>query len=197
MATTATTDTATRILDVAEELVQTRGLNAMSYADISARVGITNASLHYHFPAKADLAIALVDRYAERFFAALDEIERTTPDVADRLRAYVGIYGAVLASGRMCLCGMLASDFETLPGAVQERVSEFFERSYTWLERVIDQGVAAGRIPATVSSHATAQSLVAGLEGAMLVSRPAARPERFDAIADALLASIGVSPSLS
>ena len=102
MATTATTDTATRILDVAEELVQTRGLNAMSYADISARVGITNASLHYHFPAKADLAIALVDRYSERFFAALDEIERRRPDFADRLRAYVDIYGAVLASGRMC-----------------------------------------------------------------------------------------------
>ena len=157
MAITAVSDTATRILDVAEELVQTRGLNAMSYADVSSRVGITNASLHYHFPAKADLAKALVDRYSERFFAALDEIERSKPDVADRLRAYVDIYGAVLASGRMCLCGMLASDFETLPGAVQESVSEFFERSYSWLEHVIDQGIAERRIPATVSSRATAQ----------------------------------------
>ena len=83
-----TVDTATRILDVAEELVQTRGLNAMSYGHVSARVGITNASLHYHFPAKADLTTALVVRYSARFFAALDEIERTKPDVADRLRAY-------------------------------------------------------------------------------------------------------------
>ena len=192
MAIPATSDTATRVLDVAEELVQTRGLNAMSYADISSRVGITNASLHYHFPAKADLAAALVSRYSERFFAALADIERTNDDVADRLRAYVDIYGAVLARGRMCLCGMLASDFETLPAGVQERVSEFFERSYVWLERVIDEGVAAGRLPATASSYATAQSLVAGLEGAMLVSRPSVETGRFDRIADALLTSLGV-----
>ena len=182
---------------MAEELVQTRGLNAMSYADVSSRVGITNASLHYHFPAKADLTTALVTRYSERFFASLDEIERTKQDVGDRLRAYAQIYAAVLASGRMCLCGMLASDFETLPEAVQQSVSEFFERSYSWLERVIDQGVAEGRIPSTVSAHATAQSLVAGLEGAMLVSRPAPGTQRFEAIADALLGSIGIGSGRS
>jgi len=187
-----TVDTATRILDVAEELVQTRGLNAMSYGHVSARVGITNASLHYHFPAKADLTTALVTRYSERFFASLDEIERTKPDVADRLRAYAQIYAAVLASGRMCLCGMLASDFETLSPAAQTHVSAFFEHSYAWLERIIDEGVAAGRLPAPVSSRATAEALVAGLEGAMLVSRPSGEPGRFEGIADALLASIGV-----
>ncbi len=194
MVISATADTATRILDVAEELVQTRGLNAMSYADVSARVGITNASLHYHFPAKADLAVALITRYSERFFAALDDIEHTNSDAADRLRAYVDIYDAVLSRGRMCLCGMLASDFQTLPPGAQEGVSEFFERSYAWLERVIDQGIADGRLPATLSPRATAQSLVAGLEGAMLVSRPSAETGRFEAIADALLASMGVPP---
>ena len=187
-----TVDTATRILDVAEELIQTRGLNAMSYADVSTRVGITNASLHYHFPAKADLTTALITRYSERFFAALDEIERTKPDVADRLRAYAEIYATVLARGRMCLCGMLASDFETLSPAAQDHVTAFFERSYTWLERIIDEGVAAGHLPAPVSSRATAEALVAGLEGAMLVSRPSGAPRRFEGIADALLASIGV-----
>ena len=192
MATPATTDTATRILDVAEELVQTRGLNAMSYADVSARVGITNASLHYHFPAKTDLAMALVDRYSVRFFGALDEIERGRPDAADRLRAYVDVYRAVLARGRMCLCGMLASDFETLPPAVQDSVSQFFERSYDWLERVIDQGVADGHLPMPVSSRASAEALVAGLEGGMLVSRPTPSGQRFEGIADALLASMGV-----
>ncbi|WP_425561217.1 TetR family transcriptional regulator C-terminal domain-containing protein [Microbacterium deminutum] len=110
-----------------------------------------------------------------------------------QLRAYVGIYGTVLARGRMCLCGMLASDFETLPAAVQQRVSEFFGRSYVWLEGVIDQGVADGRIPAPVSPRATAEALVAGLERAMLVSRPSHGSERFEAIADALLESMGVN----
>ena len=146
--------------------MQTRGLNAMSYADISARVGITNASLHYHFPAKADLAVALVDRYSERSSQRSTRSSVPSADDAERLRAYVDIYAAVLARGRMCLCGMLASDFETLSGAVQERVSEFFERNYVWLERVIDRGVADGRLTAPASSRASAEALVAGLEGA-------------------------------
>ena len=44
-----------RILDVAERLVQLRGFNDFSYADIARELGITTASLHYHFPSKAEL----------------------------------------------------------------------------------------------------------------------------------------------
>ena len=47
--------TASRILDVAERLAQTQGYNGFSYADIAAELGITKASLHYHFASKADL----------------------------------------------------------------------------------------------------------------------------------------------
>ena len=48
--------TADRILDIAERLVQTRGFNRFSYADIAAELGITTASVHYHFPARANSA---------------------------------------------------------------------------------------------------------------------------------------------
>src|SRR3712207_7018673 len=44
-----------RLLDVAQELVQRVGANAMSYQDLSKALGITKASIHYHFPTKADL----------------------------------------------------------------------------------------------------------------------------------------------
>jgi AcrR family transcriptional regulator len=49
-----------RILDVAEALGQTRGFNGFSYADIAVQLGVTKASLHYHFPSKSDLGRALV-----------------------------------------------------------------------------------------------------------------------------------------
>ena len=61
--TLAVSDTSGRILDVAERLVQTRGFNAFSYADIAAALNITKASLHYHFPTKAILGERLVERY--------------------------------------------------------------------------------------------------------------------------------------
>ena len=63
--------TAARILDVAEQLVQVRGFNGFSYADIAAELQITKAALHYHFASKADLGEALISRYASRFAEAL------------------------------------------------------------------------------------------------------------------------------
>jgi TetR/AcrR family transcriptional repressor of nem operon len=64
-ATTPKTETGTRgrILDTAERLVQTRGFNGFSYADVATELGVTKASLHYHFPGKAELGEALVARY--------------------------------------------------------------------------------------------------------------------------------------
>jgi AcrR family transcriptional regulator len=51
--------TPARIPDAADALVQVRGFNGFSYADISAELGITNAALHYHFAGNADLGEAL------------------------------------------------------------------------------------------------------------------------------------------
>src|SRR5437773_8986467 len=88
--------TTTRILDVAERLVQTRGFNGFSYADIAAELHITKASIHYHFPSKAALGRALVERYAARFAAELVAIDGRLDDPAAKLDAYAALYGHVL-----------------------------------------------------------------------------------------------------
>ncbi len=56
--------TASRILDAAERLVQDRGFNGFSYADVAAELQITKPALHYHFASKAALGEALIARYA-------------------------------------------------------------------------------------------------------------------------------------
>src|SRR5437016_1653402 len=88
--------TAERILDIAERLVQNRGFNNFSYADVAGELGITKASLHYHFPGKAELGRALIERYAERFAGALGQIDREFPDAHGKLEAYAGLYADVL-----------------------------------------------------------------------------------------------------
>src|SRR3954451_24556348 len=102
-------DTAARILDIGERLVQVRGFNGFSYADVAAELDVTKASLHYHFAGKDELGLALIARYSERFGAALDAIEAEVPDAPARLAAYVALYADVLRGERMCLCGMLAA----------------------------------------------------------------------------------------
>jgi len=164
-------DTATRILDVAERLVEVRGFNGFSYADVSSEMKITKAALHYHFANKADLGVALIVRYTSRFEDALHAVETRTTDAPERLKAYADLYLDVLNNKRMCLCGMMAAEHETLPEPMQEAVVEFFSRNQVWLSRVLKEGKAKGTISFHESANKTARTIIGTLEGAMLLAR--------------------------
>jgi TetR/AcrR family transcriptional regulator, transcriptional repressor for nem operon len=183
-------DTAARILDVAERLVQSRGFNGFSYADVAAELKITKAGLHYHFPGKAELGEALIGRYAARFADALGEIDRRDDDAPAKLAAYASIYADVLRDGRMCLCGMLAADYDTLAKPMQKAVIRFFDDNEAWLSEVLEQGREAGSLRFGGSASDAAQALVSGLEGALLIARPYSDLARFQTATDRLLASL-------
>jgi TetR/AcrR family transcriptional repressor of nem operon len=184
------TGTASAILDVAERLAQTRGFNAFSYADVAAALGITKPALHYHFAGKAELGEALLARYTDRFDEALAAIDASGADPARKLEAYVELYSQVLAQGRMCLCGMLAADYHTLPEPMRKAVISFFDHNETWLAGVVDQGRQDRTLEVEGSSREVARMIIDALEGAMLVARTYLDPDRFANSARRLLAEI-------
>ena len=184
-------DTASRILDVAERLVQSRGFNGFSYADIASELKISKASLHYHFPDKASLGEALIGRYAARFADALGVIDRDGDDAPAKLESYVAIYADVLRDRRMCLCGMLAAEYDTLPKPMRDAIIAFFDENEAWLTGVLEQGQEEGALRRTGSPVDEAQTIVSGLEGALLIARPYGDVARFQAAASRLLTSLG------
>jgi len=186
-------DTADRILDVAERLVQVRGFNAFSYADVAHELGVRKASLHYHYPTKAALGVALVDRYRRTFLAALDVIESETSDAFARLERYVELFRAVLLRGQMCMCGMLASDVETLPDGMRASIGAFFADNEAWLTRVLEHGRERHEVRFHGHAAETAMFFVSTLEGAMLVARANGRTAQFDAVAAQLLERVRVA----
>jgi len=192
MARTAETGTAERILDVAEALVQSRGFNGFSYADVAESLGISKAALHYHYPGKAELGEALIERYARRFGDALAAVDRDEPDATAKLRAYARLYADVFQDERMCLCGMLAADYATLPDPMRERVVRFFDDNERWLARVLDAGSRHGTLRFHGSARSVARTLVGGLEGAMLVARPYGDVKRFRSAAALLIDGLAV-----
>ena len=184
------TSTSARILDIAERLVQGRGFNGFSYADIAAELQISKASLHYHFAGKAELGEALIARYASRFGAELRAIDATLADAPAKLAAYAELYADVVRGNGMCLCGMLAAEYRTLPEPMRDAVVVFFDDNEVWLEAVLEQGRREGTLHFTGAARVTARMIVSGLEGAMLVARPYADPARFEAGVQQLLASL-------
>lgn len=187
----ATPDTTQRILDIAERLVQTRGYNGFSYADIADAMHVTKASLHYHFPAKADLGKCLIERYEKNFFAALAGIEAQTGDARERLRRYVAIYDGVVRADRMCLCGMLAAEYGTLPDAMRVEMRHFFDENERWLVGVLKEGKRAKALSFKGTASEAARAIVGSLEGAMMIARSYGEPARFRAVSDRLLSELG------
>jgi TetR/AcrR family transcriptional regulator, transcriptional repressor for nem operon len=184
------TAAATAILDAAERLAQTRGYNGFSYADIAAQLGVTKASLHYHFPSKAELGRALIERYRVLFGAALDAIDQQTKEPHEKLKQYVGLYNSVLSNERMCLCGMLAAEYATLPAPMQQGLTLFFDANERWLTTVLEDGLRAGVFLFMEPANERARVLLGALEGAMLVARSYGNPHRFQMAAAYVLADL-------
>ncbi|PPK68303.1 TetR/AcrR family transcriptional regulator [Actinokineospora auranticolor] len=178
-------DTRGALLDHATHLVRTRGYSAFSYADLAAAVGIRKASVHHHFSTKEELGVALVARYTERFVARLAEIDRVGAGPVDALERYAALYREGLLDGEACLCGVLAAETDAVPPAVAAGVAEFFRVNQAWLTEVIERGGlsvgAAGDRAATV---------LAVLEGAVLVARAQDDVAAFDRVAAAAIAMV-------
>jgi len=183
-------DTADLILDVAQRLVQQRGFNGFSYADVAKELGISTASLHYHFAGKAELGEALIARYASRFAEALEAIAAEPLDAPAKLARYADLYADVFQDQRMCLCGMLAAEYQTLPDGMRDAVLRFFDDSEAWLCGVLSQGEREGAVRFDGSVTEAARTFMAGLEGAMLLARPSGDIERLQAATRGLLSGL-------
>jgi TetR/AcrR family transcriptional regulator, transcriptional repressor for nem operon len=164
-------DIKAQLLDVAQRLLQTRGYNGFSYRDLSREVGIRTASIHYHFPTKPDLAVALVRRYREAIGEAMADIAVTRKTAADRLDATVRLYTDTLNNeARICICAALAGEYWSLPREVQNELRRLISDSEKWIARFLAEGRSRGEIKRGEPSS-LARLWYAALQGALLVAR--------------------------
>ncbi len=185
------TDRTSNILDAAAELIQTVGFNAFSFRDLAGRVGISSASVHYHFPTKQDLCLAIIARYRDGVRASMAAVDAEGLGPLGRLRRYARMFQETIESGnRMCLCGMLASDIGALEQPARDALRDVFGDHEAWLTGVLESGRASGELEFPGSATTTARMLVASLEGALLVARTFDDRERFAALAEGLLSWI-------
>ena len=167
------------ILDVAERMARTGGYNGFSFREIAKQVGIKAASVHYHFPGKEELGIAVARRYTDRFLVALGAPDDPAVAPEALVRRYVDAYRTSLVDdGLMCLCGMFGAEIAYLPGPVAEEAKRFFEANIVWLISVFERAAERGD-----KAHARDEAMrtIATLEGAMILARSLDDPAAFDA----------------
>ncbi|UXY20352.1 TetR/AcrR family transcriptional regulator [Streptomyces cynarae] len=123
------------LIESAAELFSRDGYEVVSLAAISARAGVSNGALHFHFPSKAALAAAVRGAAAERFDRIVSA-ERPPPQLGGSLQALVDTSHALLLSLRQDL--VLRAGF-SLDGVAEDagRGVSLHERWHAWVEDIV------------------------------------------------------------
>lgn len=184
--------TSEKILDIAQSLIVAGGYNGFSYADISAAIGIRKASIHHHFPTKAELVTVLVDRYRQQAETGLHSLREQVASPAEQLQFYLNYWDTCIrdASQPFCVCAMLAGEMQMLPDEVASRVRAHFQTLAAWLTAVLSAGAEQDLFRLNRSPEEEAQMLMASVHGAMLSARALGDPGLFIAIISSQLAKL-------
>lgn len=186
------TDTRELILSAARATVQAHGYSGLSFRDLATAVGIKSASVHYHFPTKGDLGATLAHDYTDAARADLDRVLAQTDDPAACLRLYTGFFRRALENdNRMCLCGIMAAEYDALPDAIKAEVRGFADVNVAWLSKVLSLLPAANDRDA---NERWALAIFAAIGGAQLAARSRNDIAIYDRIIDGYAAS-GLLPS--
>ena len=181
-------DTARKIADTFQDMVMVRGYNAVSYGDLAKALGIRTASIHYHFPSKAELGAVVIRRYRENFESLWLETDDTDP------QSYVRAYESFIApikpvrdmDGVSCLFGVMGAECQTLCPNIQAVISDFFVEQAKWLEKVFEGGRTAGVFDFKGNAANFAKLYGSALQGAMLIKKSTGSPAHFDAVLEQL-----------
>ncbi|MGF1476961.1 MAG: TetR/AcrR family transcriptional regulator [Geminicoccaceae bacterium] len=175
--------TAADILDAAERRMRRGGYEAVSFRDIAGDAGIKSASVHYHFPQKADLAVALIERYGSRFLTGLRSADSSGESSSARIERLCRAYEtAFVDDGLPCLCCVLGAESRDLPDPVADAIRSFFEQLLAWTENALS--------PAPRKDRLGAAQIVAGLQGAMILAIATGRPEIVAQTSNRILAQL-------
>jgi len=174
-------DTKKMILDIGEDLVLRRGFNGFSYKDISSALGVKNAAIHYHYPSKSDLGIAIIERARRRFQLMSDDIAKKDLDDWAKLNRFFSIYQRYLASSEsVCLSGAMETEFRTLPENMQQATRQLVLDLLAWTENLLSRGRERGSFSFAGDPRDQAIVLLAIMQGALQMVR-ATEPSYFEA----------------
>jgi TetR/AcrR family transcriptional repressor of nem operon len=177
-------ETADRILQTAHNLISDRGYSAFSYADIAETVEISKASIHHHFPTKANLVVCVLKAHRERFIQSAQTLSDRVEDPLARLQAYVQHWEGCIRDNKrpFCIAALLAAEVPSLPEEVRVEVQRHFVELSGWIRKTLEEGVRERSLKLQANAEDEAQTFMATVHGAMLSARALGSPEVFHAV---------------
>jgi TetR/AcrR family transcriptional repressor of nem operon len=188
-----------RIVREAAALFNTQGFAGTSVSDVSAATGLEKGGVYNHFGSKDDLALAAFDYAVSLLRQRFDAAVRAHADGAGRLRAMFDVYRVLseqpFVKGGCPILNTAVEADDTHP-ALRARARGAMD---AWLELVaeaLETGRAAGQFRAHLDVGAVSNTIVAALEGGILLAKLYHEPARMRAVIDQISAYVDTQRAL-
>jgi AcrR family transcriptional regulator len=172
------------IVKIANDLILEKGFNAFSFYDLAHTIGIKTASIHYHFPTKTDLGIAVIQQHKERFTALQKQYESKDP--LSKLEAFFSIYSRNKSEQQVCLVGSLCTDLYSVDSAIEAELTPLVEDILSWVTVILKEGKKEGVFKFNATPRTKALLIITNMLGILQVSRVTGKPD-FNEVKNALL----------
>lgn len=184
-----TSEARERLLSTAADTIAARGYYAASTSEMLAAAEVPSGVLYHHFGSKEDLAVAALDRVGESVLAEFDAAMAGPGDVLSSTDAVVrGWEQRLLDSDFTVGCPVATTALET--AARSAALQAAAARAYgSWVARLESGLREEGHDPAR--ARTVALSVLAAIEGALLLARTLRSVEPMRAARGALPALLG------
>lgn len=133
------------LLDTAARLFRQKGFAATTLREIAQAAGVLPGSIHYRYPAKEALLVALMDRAIERAIAAVQTAADQTSDPTERVRLGLRAHLQLLLSGDDGVY-VLLYDWRSLAGRAREEIVRLRDRYEAFWDGMLYEAAGAGRL---------------------------------------------------
>lgn len=163
-----------QVIVKAAALFNQLGYKSASISDVMRATGLKKGGIYRHFESKEKLEIAAfeyaVEELGRRFREALDG--KVT--AGERLRAIVAVYASLPTNPPVpggCPVLNAAVEADDSNPALKRRVAKVLREWHAFVTRVVSQGRQQGELRASVHPAEFTTTLIAALEGAIMLSK--------------------------
>lgn len=174
-----------QIIQEANTLLVEKGFNAFSYKNITEKINIKTSSIHYYFPTKSDLGIAIIQKHQQALEQTIAKTKEKTP--LEKLKKLFHYYKRLAAEQKVCIVGALTSDINTLDDPLRQEILIFSDAIITWTTSILQEGQTQNIFKHLPDTSLKARQIIASLMALVQFARIEKKQTDFDLMTQMIL----------
>ncbi|WP_184546385.1 TetR/AcrR family transcriptional regulator [Mucilaginibacter sp. FT3.2] len=185
------------ILETTAPIFNKKGYAGTSLSDLTEATGLTKGSIYGNFANKEEVAAAAFDYNSGMIRKQIQDRVQKAITYYDKLLVYAQVYHSFTRTATFpaggCPILNTAVDADDTNPLLKEKAAHAVLRWKKSIENLIQSGIEAGEFRADVDINGTALSMIALIEGGIMIAKVTNTPANLDAVlktVDALVTAL-------